>query len=152
MSDKAAIERVRVVLEEQFLKLKSGRPRKDVVKILRYDYADYYLFANGKWSTSERLYGLPIDHFELDSPESGETKYSSKGRHRGAFGRTAKALVRLGIVSAADYEVVRAHLYARDKRIRDRQTKRDLEWKAEQLGVKLVYPKKLLDDSKLARA
>jgi len=139
----AAIDRVRAVVEGQFVRIKSGRVRKDVVKLVRVEQTDYYLFKSGKWSLDD----WEVDHFSLEKPERGRERYNFKGRYRGHFRRAAYALTKLGLVTAADYAVVRLHIYNLDKVKRDRSTRRDLEWRAEQLGVKLVYPKRLLDDT-----
>ena len=93
--------------------------------------------------------GFPIDHFDLEKPDSGDNKWSGTGqRYRGEFQRAAKGLVKLGIVTAEDYEFVRLHIMAFDRAKYDVQIRRDLEHKAERLGVQLIYPKGLLDDGK----
>jgi hypothetical protein len=147
-SKKAAIERVRAVVEGQFIRIKSSHVRKDVAKLVRVEQTDYYLFKSGKWSLAD----WEVDHYSLEKPERGRERYNFKGRYRGHFRRAAYALSKLGLVSAADYEIVRLHIFDLDKVKRDRSTKRYLEWQAKQLGVKLVYPKKMLDDSNVSDA
>jgi hypothetical protein len=144
-----AIERVRAVVEDSFVKIKSGSPRKDVVKLVRYEGADYYLFKNGKWAYSRTYQGFPIDHFDLEKPDSEHTKWGmSHRRYRGEFQRAAKGLVKLGIVTKEDYEVVRLHIMAFDRAKYHVRLQRELEWQAKELGVQLIYPKGLLDDGK----
>lgn len=144
-----AIERVRAIVEDSFVKLKSSYAYKNVAKLVRYEGTDYYLFANGKWGYSRTYQGFPIDHFDLENPDSAHTKWSMPHqKYRGDFQRAAKGLVKLGLVKAADYEVVRLHIMAHDRAAYHVRLQRELEWQAKELGVKLVYPPGLLDDGK----
>lgn len=149
---KEALERVRVVVETLFVKQKPGRVAKDISAHFRVGYGDdYFTRWNGTWGCSTRSGESFVDFFDMSEPERqlSSRKWDTRGRHRGRVKDVLHPLVKLGLLSAADAEVARMHIFDIDHAEQDKSMWRVLKWHAKRLGVKLVYPKdKPLDDSK----